>query len=444
MRQVIYHIPIPTPWSDDIPIYGFGMMLFVAFVVCTWLAGRRAEKEGIAKEHIQDLAIWLFVGGLVGSRITFLLQVGQVSSFWDFLSQLPRIWDGGVIFYGAAIGGLVGYGLAYYFVLRKHALSTWKLADIIAPSIAMGLCLGRLGCFLNGCCYGQVATCPHCLGVPFPLSAPSRYALVEKGYQTPAGFTLVDQRVVEKVDRNSPEGKAGLQPGDILLWVNEKTIHRYSDFQDYLSQRPVGRDGEPLPLALRVERRAERIPLAPYKPAGRLGFEVVDDRTVALVEPDSPASGSGLEKGDILVKIDEKSITSAFDLKNYLANPNNWPRGQTKLSLTVRKPDGSEAALAFMPWTLELHPTQLYESISMFLIFWLLTFFYPFRRHDGEVMVLLMVCYAIHRYVNELLRGDPRPVGFEWKASVFLLAAGLALGFWLGRQPVQYRQGRPA
>src|SRR5262249_47407274 len=108
-----------------IPIYGFGMMLFVAFVVCTWLAGRRADKEGIAKEHLQDLAIWLFAGGIIGARLTFLIAEGL--PLWEFF----RIWDGGLILYGSFAGGTLGYFGAYYFVLRKHGVSTWKLIDVI-------------------------------------------------------------------------------------------------------------------------------------------------------------------------------------------------------------------------------------------------------------------------------------------------------------------------
>src|SRR5262245_6600061 len=72
MRQVIFRVPFPGV-EDGIPIYGFGLMLFVAFVACTWLAGRRAQKVGIDKDRIQDLAIWLFIGGLAGSRAVFLL-----------------------------------------------------------------------------------------------------------------------------------------------------------------------------------------------------------------------------------------------------------------------------------------------------------------------------------------------------------------------------------
>src|SRR5947209_19613422 len=123
MRQVIFRIPFPW-FPDGIPIYGYGMMLFLAFVACTWLAGRLARREGIAKEHVQDLAIYLFVGGILGSRIVFMIQYDLPLSHFFF------IWEGGLVFYGGMLGGAVAYVVAYYAIIRKHHISTLKLADV--------------------------------------------------------------------------------------------------------------------------------------------------------------------------------------------------------------------------------------------------------------------------------------------------------------------------
>src|SRR5207244_6621943 len=99
------------------------------------------------------------------------------------------LWQGGLVFYGSLIGGTIGLLLAYIFVFRKYNLSWFKIADIIAPSLAIGLAIGRIGCLLNGCCYGEVA-CPGCAAVSFPLSAPSYAQLLGRGLQTTAGFTI--------------------------------------------------------------------------------------------------------------------------------------------------------------------------------------------------------------------------------------------------------------
>jgi prolipoprotein diacylglyceryltransferase len=354
MHQVLFRIPVYWFSDEGIPIYGYGAMLFVAFVFCTWLACRLAAREGIAPQRIQDLAIWLFISGIAGARITFMIQYSV--PIWRFF----EIWEGGLVFYGSAIGGAIGYFLAYFFVLRKHGISNWKMADIIAPCAALGLALGRIGCLLNGCCYGNVA-CPDCPAISFPLAAPPRYAMVEKGYQTVAGFTLDPEKnaVVDQVEPGSPAAKAGLQPGDRITKVNGHTVERSSDLDDALS---VGK----------------------------------------------------------------------------------WPRGRNDIVLTVQhaRAGGETALPAFTPWTIGLNPTQLYESISMVLLFLLLLAYYPFRRHDGEVMVLYMVGYAVHRFVNEALRVDTDPVAFNMtlsqNISVLVLAGAVVLGLILWRKPVQY------
>jgi prolipoprotein diacylglyceryltransferase len=356
MQQVLLRIPIPG-MPDGIPVYGFGMMLFLAFLVCTWLGGRRALKAGINPEVIQDLAIWLFLGGLLGARLAYILQ-DRPASIVQVIVQLPRIWDGGIILYGSVLGGLASYALAYWLVFRKQGISTLKLMDVIAPSIAVGLCLGRIGCFLNGCCYGQVA-CSDCAVYPvhFPLSAPARYALVDSGYQTTAGFTLADQQ---------PDG--GVRVGQ--------------------------------------------------------------------VEAGSPAWAAGLRPGDVIDKADDRPISAPDDLTAYLGSFHQWPRGKTDLTLTIQ---GKPEPLIFTPRTIGLHPTQLYESVSMFLLFLLLLAYSPFRTRDGQLIALLMIGYGMHRYLNELLRNDPRPEGFESYGSVILIAGGIAMWVWLWFRPAQYR-----
>src|SRR5882724_3849362 len=124
---------------DGLPIYGFGLMLFLAFVLTTWVAGRRAEKAGVSKDRLQDLAIWAFVGGLLGARIVYMIQYNRP------IEEFFKIWEGGIVFYGSLAGGALGFTLAYFLIFRKLHVPWLRLADIIAPSLALGLALGRIG-----------------------------------------------------------------------------------------------------------------------------------------------------------------------------------------------------------------------------------------------------------------------------------------------------------
>jgi prolipoprotein diacylglyceryltransferase len=355
MRQVLFHIPLNELNADwpSIPVYGYGAMLFVAFVVCTLFATRLALREGIARERVQDLAIWMFIFGIIGARITYMIQYRVP------VTQFFLLWDGGLVFYGSALGGAVGYLGYYWFVLRKHRISSWKMADLIAPCGALGLAVGRIGCLLNGCCYGNVA-CADCPDLHFPLSAPPRYYFVAKGYQTAAGFTLA-----------------------------------------------------------------------------------ADGFTVDRVEPGSEAAQKGLQAGDRIREVNGSKVLVSGDVDAALGQ-NYWPRGKVDLALTVQRGQRTLELPPFEPVTLGLHPTQIYESISMGLLFFVLLAYYPLRRRDGELMVLFMLSYAVHRFFNEMLRTDTDPVAFgmtlSQNVSVLVFAGGLLLGWILWRKPVQYHR----
>ena len=105
--------------------------------------------------------------------------------------------------------------------------------------------------------------------------------------------------------------------------------------------------------------------------------------------------------------------------------------------MTVQRGGQEETLPAFTPRTIGLHPTQVYEIISMFLLCLLLNAYYPFRRHYGKVFALLAILYAIHRFLNEMLRNDTKPVAFDMtlsmNLSVLFGVIGVALFFWRTR-----------
>jgi len=152
-----------------------------------------------------------------------------------------------------------------------------------------------------------------------------------------------------------------------------------------------------------------------------------------------------------LVSQTDRAIAVRHLRKHYsnlevILQPGNWPRGINDLHMTVER-DGQTVELAFTPWTIGLHPTQIYESISTGLLLFVLLAYYPLRRHDGAVMVLLMLGYSVHRFINESLRNDTDPVAFNLtlsqNISLLLFGAGLLMGLWIWSRPPQYGPGAP-
>lgn len=418
MHQVLFTVPIFKSWfpPDGVPIYGFGAMLFITFIACTIWGSRRAKAVGMPPEKLQDMVIVIFVSGIVGARVLYMIQYANQfpdQSIIGLIGAFFQIWKGGIIFYGSALGGAAGYGIFYWSVLRKMTVSGWQLADALAPIIALGLAIGRIGCFLNGCCWGQVAieeTCPVPLGgAQFPLlPAHARDQLVrERGLQTSTGFTIRPTRqdpdprsIVAGVEPHSPAAKAGLKPGDRIIRVNGRP--------NAIVVRLHGSDGDVSGALAELGKEASTEPASPER--------------VARAYFDSRESfGSSIES----VRQKYSGVTFVTtDLLSELVS--DWPRGQHKIQLAVQR-EGEEKELSFEPVSVPLYPTQLYETVSMALLILLLVSFHPFRRHDGQVMVLLMVGYALHRFINESIRIEPT-IGMgltlsQWGSVVIFLTA---------------------
>ena len=142
-------------------------MVALGFVVGIWTAARRAPLSGIAAARIVDLGPWLILGAIVGARALY------VATYWERLMREPLLpkapWTeifmvqrGGLVYYG----GLIGASLACIVYSLAKILPLWKVGDVMAPSIAIGYAFGRIGCLLNGCCYGRACELPWAIRFP--------------------------------------------------------------------------------------------------------------------------------------------------------------------------------------------------------------------------------------------------------------------------------------
>ena len=133
-----------------ITIYSYGVMVAVALIIGTYLARIEALRKNLNIDILYDVEFYVVLIGLVGARIYYLLFFNPQFIKEDFF-EIFKIWRGGLSIHGAIIGGIVG---GWIFARIRH-ISFWKLADIISPSLLLGQAIGRVGCFLNGCCFGK-------------------------------------------------------------------------------------------------------------------------------------------------------------------------------------------------------------------------------------------------------------------------------------------------
>lgn len=130
-------------------IYSYGFSLAIAFIVATYLAKLEASRQGIAGEKILDLSLCIAISGILGARILYVLQ--NLEFYLENPVQILMLSRGGLSFYGGFILAAI---CANIFLKRKH-LPFVKTFDIVIPYLALAQAIGRIGCFLNGCCYGK-------------------------------------------------------------------------------------------------------------------------------------------------------------------------------------------------------------------------------------------------------------------------------------------------
>ena len=122
-------------------LYTYGLFAAMGFLAAIWFATREAKRCGVDHEKIMDLSFYILVAAIVGSRLAY---IGTVPD--EFLAnplEMFKIWKGGLVFYGGFVGAML---TAIIYLKVKH-LPIWKTGDILAPAVALGHCLGRIGCF---------------------------------------------------------------------------------------------------------------------------------------------------------------------------------------------------------------------------------------------------------------------------------------------------------
>lgn len=130
-------------------LYSYGVMLAAAFFTAVFLARRAAKEARISPDVITDLGLVLLFSGIAGARLLYVIL--NIQDYVGNPFEILMLSHGGLAFYGGALAAFIA-GIVY---AKLKGLSIYKLGDLIAPYAALGQAIGRIGCFLNGCCFGK-------------------------------------------------------------------------------------------------------------------------------------------------------------------------------------------------------------------------------------------------------------------------------------------------
>ena len=295
-------------------VRGYGLMMMLGVIAGIGLAVQRGRRMGLHPDTIFSLALMMFVVGLGTARLFYVVQYWSVSfhrpgETFDFLvvaSRVLKFTEGGLVVYGALIGALA----ATLFYLHRNKLPKLAVADLVAPSMLIGLALGRIGCLLNGCCYGGVCS-DDALGLEFPSPSPPYMAQLHDGILL--GLELDESNRVKQVNPGSLAGNAGIRKGDMVQQIQ------------IVKNQVVLSAGEP----------------------GR-------------------------------------------EVRNYPFEVDDLPQR-----------------------SVPVYPSQLLSSINALLLCFFLCAVYPYRKRDGQVIALLLIFYAVSRFMLEIIRSDEPHVYFS-------------------------------
>jgi phosphatidylglycerol---prolipoprotein diacylglyceryl transferase len=384
----IYFVLPAVAEPEGLPIRGYGAMLLAGVLAGVGLAVRRACRAGLDQEIILSLAFWMFLAGIIGARLFYVIEYwrhyfcmpgeDRLRPLGEIVKNVLNVTEGGLVVYGALVGGMG----AFLVFIWQNRLPGLALADLIAPSMVLGLALGRVGCFLNGCCYGGPSDWQWPLAVTFPRAAPPQQGQAKARQISLHGIRLprddAAPAVIEEIEPSSPAAAAGLKPGDHITAI-------------------VGHSADDP----RAVERMEQVKTAGQAMVGLLKIRGADARLTIV-----PAG-----------EVAEKEVMLAT--------------GEAPLNLPV-------------------HPAQLYASIDALLLALFLLAYYPYRRHDGEVVALMLTIHPVTRYLLEVIRIDEADfikfpaswapalgTGLSISQTISILLLVVAAGLWayLLRQP---------
>ena len=388
MHPVLWKVP-----GIDLTIPAYGFFMVVGIVLALWIAIHRARRRSLDPAVITSMSIIGLVLGVIGCRLMYLVHhdLGRLFSGEMSVREIISLQAGRDVM-GGVILGMLGV-MAFLRWTRKSVL---RYLDVTAPSLVLAMGIGRIGCFMFGCCWGGVCEVDHGeKGVPwavqFPYGSPPYLRQVEKGE---------------------------IEPPAALYWKLPKAEEPELIPREVLSTIDIDDDTMLLEWAEVAERYAAEGKIDKDSPKAR---ELLEQQKALFDQlRDRPP--------DLLLA----QVAAAIHLRNLAAHGDGEPTTWAALR--------ELAAAQHSEW---VHPAQLYDAIALVLLFFVLSAILRRSHHPGMVLAWMLILYSVNRFLQEIIRSDNLADSFFDLLTISQFASAIMLLVGVGLA-MAVRQQRPA
>ncbi len=355
----------PTIHSG-LAIRGYGLFVLLGIAAGVGISLWRGQRDGADPDRIVSLALWMIATGVVGARTFYVIQFWdqfQSDSIAKMAGDIINLTVGGMVVYGSLIGAVIGA----FFYLWWAKLPALKYLDIAAPGMLIGLSIGRIGCLMNGCCFGGLSDVPE-IGMPFPGGSPPYMRQAERGELIgldPEAESALQQELDLARSRAGWYRAAGVVPGSIA------DRHGFKPGEWY-----------------RI-----RLPSSPLGP-----------------DPVFRLEHAGVPTG--------KSLWVERETENENKNKNKNDNSRLEIPLSE-----------IPHWSRAVYPSQLISAVDAALLAAVLWFYFPLKKYHGRVLALMLGLHGVSRFLLEVIRDDGTgALGTSMTIGQLFSLAGIVLG----------------
>lgn len=408
--------------SGGFPIRGYGVFLMLAIALSTLLTIWRAKRRwNYPADAILGIVFVAAFCGICGARLFYVVEYWpdvRAASFGATLINIVDVTNGGLVVYGSILGGIAAV-IAYLALKKLPILAT---LDLFAPALLLGVSIGRIGCLMNGCCFGGPCDAPW--GVVFPAGSPAHQLQVEEGAASLYGLTLA---LPAETSQPSQSAQSAESKDVLPLKSAHKNLATETKAPVYVAAVDAGSAAEEAGIV-----SGARLCELGLVPRGLLAADAKTRRAeIRRYRPENNAQvfyffqyiWAGSPDFDVWAVLQDPSTDAE--------NPDSTAPN-AKFREIVFRPAPSTAR--------PVHPTQLYSSATAFLLCLVLLGIARVVKRDGLVFAFLLILYPINRFCLELIRVDEESflgtgLTVSQCVSLGLLAVGLSLFAYLKATP---------